>query len=375
MAKKGKNYAELENARVFHNPKTDLIEITGKYVDGGNFSVVLPKGTKSDEKVRAEISTKDSLLDDVPDPTRGLPATAKIVYDPSFNEPLDRDGKIWREKDNEHKIVYLPFTESEKPSKFPLGIDMDSLPVLIDLHGTKRKNLFIAAPPGSGGSMLVYNLAFHVLHEMTDTRLISNSPSFIETYRNSDAVESGNAVHLKGLGLLEHLRELHAKMIKSPHGCAGVNEVILMEHFEEIINGNISNGPSSRTDKAVRAETLDLIVEISKIDRSEFNVNFVFGSYSLGSNMDAFIDTCHTFLVLGRSPIPAAELTQRHKMFGRDLHELNSSHTGDGYIKDEGVYKDGEFFASFLNQEVIDIFNPSPNIQKKLMQERAKTGL
>ena len=367
MSKKTKNYADLENARVFHNPKTDLIEITGKYVDGGNFSVVLTKGAKSDTKVRTELSIKDSPLVEEPQEfTRYLPSSAEVSYDSNFNSDVYRDGKIWRHINNKYSVFYLPLVEDEKPSLFPLAMDQDSRPVLVDLHGGEKKNLFISARPGSGGAMSLYNLAFHVLRFMPETTLISNDPDIIHLYKKSETVDANNAFHLKGLYLLEHLRELHHKMLYSKHGATGANEVILIENFESFIHNEIATSPSSRTDKAVRAETMDLILEISKIERSEFKVNFVFFASKITANMNAFINTCHTFTVFGRGSTPVAETEQRKRIFGRDLHELETVKPGDGFIQDEDVYKEGDFFASFTNPEVVELFAvPNPKAQKR----------
>lgn len=360
MSKKGKNYADLEKVRVFHNPKTDLVEITGKYVEGGNFSVVLPKGTLSDIKVRAEIYKvrAEISLESQEEPSRYFPAAAQISYEDKFNEDVYRDGKIWRRKDNKYSMVYLPLTENEKYSKFPLGIDLDSNPILVDLHSeTEKNNIFISSRSGSGGSLVPQNLFNHVLRKMPDTTIIANDYYHVNFFNKQEFGDPSRTKHLKDLSLLEHLRDLHSKMVNSKHGVKGSNEVIFFENFEQLVANNINPSPSARTDKAVRAETLDLILEISKIKRSEFNISFVFFSNSMNSHMNAFLDTCSTVVAFNGYSVPVIEQEFLSSVFGTPALGLQGLRSGEAIIKNEGLYAKPDYFKVFINPELVKALN------------------
>lgn len=356
MSKKTKNYADLEKVRVFHNPKTDLIEITGKYVDGGNFSVTLPKGTKSDTKVRAEISTKESLLENTPQ--RTLPSQAVVNYDKDFRADLVRDGDLWHARNNKNEVFYLPNFENKLPSLFPVGVDMNRKPVLVDLHGSvnEKRNVFITAAPGRGGQMTLMNLAVHVLSSMPETDIITNSRNTYRFLLNTEFNRTKKIKYSKELEMLDTLRDIYQQMKESRHGVARVSKLFVFNEFEQFVHQEIEDGPTARTNKAVRAETMDLILEISRINRPEFNVNFVFYSDYTSDSMNAFLDTCHTKINFGNHWGSPAKASHTVKVFGRDLEELRQAQPGDGFIKDENTYKDGEFFASFINPAVMKAF-------------------
>jgi hypothetical protein len=364
---KTKNYAELENARVFHNLKTDLIEITGKYVDGGNFSVVLPKGTKSDIKVRTEISTKDSPLhpedSDVENPQAVLPWKASVVYDQNprdFDQKIVRDGNLWHSADNKHEVFYFPEFSPELNSKYPLGVGINRNPVFVDLEAPSKNNVFISAHPGRGGVMSFANLVFHVLYHMSETKIISNTAEKYFTLKPRNEEQASRLHVLKDLFLLDHLRGLHTTMLQAPYGAKERKEVILIDDFEQFIDGDIPSGPSARTTKAVRAELMDLILEISKINRPEFKICFVFMSDYMNENMNAFLDTAGTIIAFASPRYKPTERNQYAKYFGRDLHQLAQQKPGCGYITSPLVNKDGEFFDTFLNEEVIGSFQAHP---------------
>lgn len=368
---KPKNYMEVENARVFHNPKTDLIEITGTYVDGGNFSVVLPKGTKSDIKVRSEIAVKNSRDNtedlDGEDTRAVLPWKASVAYnqDPrDFDQEIIRDGKLWHSADNKHEVFYFPAISEELHSKYPLGVGINRNPIFVDLESPIKNNVFISAHPGRGGVVSCANLFFHVLHHMPDTDIISNATEKFFTL-NPRNEEQASRIHVfKELFLLDHLRDLHHTMLRSSYGAKERKEVIFIDDFDELIDGSIPASPSARTAKAVRAELMDLILEISKINRPEFKICFVFMSDYMNENMNAFLDTAGTIIAFASPRYRPTERNQYAKYFGRDLHQLAQQKPGCGYITSPLVDKEGEFFDTFLNQEVIDSFQAHPYSRK-----------
>lgn len=360
---KSKNYAELENARVFHNPKTDLIEITGKYVDGGNFSVVLPQGTKSDIKVRTELERL------ITEPEQTLPKESPeevlynghIHYGNPTNVELAKSGTLYYQVGSEWNWFCLPELSPGNESLFPLGIDVEGQPISINLKAQEKNNIFLSNHPGSGGLMTLANLVYHVINFMPDTHIVHTNDELFLGISPTDEKTTGRMENLQGLFLLDHLRKLRDKMVKSPHGSTGVSEVIFLQDFELLVDGEFSNGPSARTDKAVRAEILDLILEISAINRVEYNVCFVFSSRYLSDSMNAFLETAGTAIAYVRNTKryqEPSEPRQYQKVFGRELSEMYAGNNGRGIIKDTAVGRpvSSRKFATFLNDEVVKSF-------------------
>ena len=358
---KSKNYAELENARVFHNPKTDLIEITGKYVDGGNFSVVLPQGTKSDIKVRTEIAAKNSHLNSeaLDDGEYGpfLPIKSHVIYDRNFSREVVQEDDLWHDPKNKHEVFYFPLLTEEPVSKFPLGVGMDRNPIFVDLESHIKNNVFISATPGRGGLMSVANLFFHVLNYMPETDIICGKAENFFTMIPKDEERASRVHILRDLFLLDHLRQLHHEMKQAVYGAKGRKEVIFLDGFEQLIDGDVPDIFSIRTTKAVRAEVIDLILEISKINRSEFSISFVFVSPYISDSMNAFLDTAGTIIAFPGTHMKISEVHQYKKIFGSDLQDVAHSRTGTGFIKSPLVNKKGEAFDTFVNQEVIESFS------------------
>lgn len=362
--KKAKNYAELENARVFHNPKTDLIEITGKYVDGENFSVVLPKGTKSDIKVRAELSAKvnkpESLVEDKSHKTALY--NRYIQYKNPDNLILANQGILYKEVDKEWNWFCFPELSPGTESLFPLGIDEEGKPILLRLDSPTKNNIFLSNNPGSGGLMTIANLVYHVINFMPDTKLIHNSPADFLGVNHKDEKAQGRMERLDGLFLLDHLRKLRNEMNNSSYGSAGRKEMILMQDFDIFVDGEIANGKSSRTDKAVRAEILDLIVEISAIERKEYSICFVFSSRYMSDSMNAFLDSAATIMAYTRNERyqETSEPKQFNKIFGRSVAEMNCGGNGRGIIVTEDSIGASRKFATFINNEVVQGFAADP---------------
>jgi hypothetical protein len=354
MSKKAKNYADLENARVFLNPKSNIIEVTGRYADGsGNFATSLQPGSKSDLQARAVFATQKAGTTVDEESTRHLPPSAQVIYSDDLQEDVYREGSIFRSEKYKDNVFYLPFLEEGKSHLFPLGMDMDGNPVLIDLHSGEKRNILLANSPGSGGLMSLHNLMVHILRAMPETTLVSNEPDIVDFYNRSPWANKERSKHLSSLALVEHLRNIHGKMSDSRVRDEVLNEVILIENLEHLVDSNINAGPTQRTDKAVRAETIELILEISKMKHPRFNITFVFSARYLNDRMNAFVESCGTLVTFSRKNTTVGEAEYRKKIFGQDLHELNYSSPGSGFIKNEN-YKDGDFFATFLNPEVIE---------------------
>lgn len=380
---KTKNYAELNDARVFHNPKTDLIEITGKYVDGGNFSVVLPKGTKSDAKVRIELPKQihGVFAKTEPESETSHVPTRKLHYSNPGNVKLVKSGGLYYQVDAEENWFCLPELSPGSGGLFPLGVNENGKPIVIDLKPRKAKdillgidesghqivvttpakrNIFLSNHPGSGGLVALANLVHHVINFMPETKIVYTNHEIPLGILPTDTKAEGRMELLKKFWLLEHLRDLREKMNSSHETASPLNEIIILQDLEILVDGEIENGPSSRTDKAVRAEILNLIMEISHRPQNGMNIQFVFQSSYLSESMNAFLDTSGTIMAFTRHPKRfqnRAEISQYRDIFGRNLNEMYGGLQGRGVVKDNNDDADsGQRFALFENPAVMESF-------------------
>lgn len=208
----------------------------------------------------------------------------------------------------------------------PIGEHGKGEPVFIPFGGDHEPNVFVAAGKDGNAETFVSNLVkstAQALPHIFETFLYSPNKSF-RNMRNVHPVKND-------FELLMLLRMIFEDNNNETDMAFSRKKFIILDEFSNIVAEPVADDSSTtRTAKAVRAEILSLIENISRLGRSK-NIHFVFIANHIEKQnykkFNAFISSSSTLISLGRPTSSAS-----YVMFMRDISSYSSWPEGRGYI-------------------------------------------
>lgn len=266
-------YLSLENARLYYNAKRDTVELVAETDDiVGGFKVTLPANRILETQIREAMKNK------------GIIKTQPLV-----DETFYTDAYVnYRDK---------PFNTQPRENEFfhhgnfgvlSLGVMANGKVLDVDLFQGKKQNIAISGDYASA-SMLTSNIRQY----LKDTQ--PEEPVYLYKFSQKEQepispMESN----------IDNVLELLILLRKLPRSYNDSQMFILLKNFDSLLNGNDYD---SRTDKAARAEVLELIRSLSQGDRHEHNpIHFVFVSNKPVVS-DLTINASSTFVHFGESRV------------------------------------------------------------------------
>lgn len=284
---KDQNFISLENARLYYNAHRDTVELVAKSDEIDNGVVVtIPAKTKLEGRIREAMKSK-GIIKTQPLVDEKFTTAAYVKYrDESFNT---------RARDDE-------FFHKGNFGVLSLGVTPELKVMDVDLFTGKKQNIAISGDQPSA-SMLTSNIRQY----LKDTQ--PEEPVYLYKFFQKELapispMESNIDNVLELLVLLRKLSSLDDYSQK----------FILLKNFDSLLHGNDYD---SRTDKAARAEVLELIRKLSHYPSDENPVHFVFVSNKPVVN-DLMIDATSTFVHFGLSKENMSTIEYLHAAFGKE---------------------------------------------------------
>jgi hypothetical protein len=242
------NYIALENVRLYYNVKRDTVELVAKSdeIEKG-IVVTIPANTKLDTRIRDTMERKGIIkMQQFADDKFCTDAYVKY-RDESFNT-------IPRENE---------FFHTGESGRLSLGVTPELKVMEADLFQGKNQNIAISGDYPSA-SMLTSNIRQY----LKDTQ--PEEPVYLYKFsqKEQEPISPMESNIDNVLELLILLRKLAGSFSDS-------QTFIMLKNFDSLLNGNEYD---SRTDKAARAEVLELIRKLSHDGSEENHIHFVFVS-------------------------------------------------------------------------------------------------
>lgn len=267
------NYLSLEDARLYYNAKRDTVELVAKSDDIDKGVVLtVPANTKLETRIREAMKDKGVI--------KMQPLVDETFYNAAYvnyrDEPFNTVPR-----DNE-------FFHDGKFGELSLGVTTEHKVMNVDLFSGKKQNISISGDYPSA-SMLTSNIRQY----LKDTQ--PEEPVYLYNFSQKEQepispMESN----------IDNVLELLILLRKLPRSYNDSQMFILLKNFDSLLNGNDYD---SRTDKAARAEVLELIRSLSQGDRHEHNpIHFVFVSNKPVVS-DLTINASSTFVHFGESRV------------------------------------------------------------------------
>jgi hypothetical protein len=284
------NYLSLENVRLYYNAKRDTVELTAKSVDiDGGVVVTIPAKTKLESRIREAMKNKGIIA--VNPPVDFFTTDAYVNY---RNQPFNT---LPRENEFFHHGNF---------GVLSIGVMPNGKVIDVDLFQGKNHNIAVSGDYPSA-TMLTWNIRQY----LKDTQ--PKEPVYLYKFSQKElAPISSMETHIDSvLELLILLRKL------SSYSFDDSQKFILLKNFDSLLNGDDYD---SRTDKAARAEVLELIRKLS-YDRSDQNpVHFVFVS-NKPETSDLTINASSTFVHFGLSHERPSTIDYLSAAFGKKCIE------------------------------------------------------
>lgn len=209
----------------------------------------------------------------------------------------------------------------------PIGVKKKDKVVCLNFSPSLRPNTIVATHDQEARDRLIhniirYNVRFsHVFETVIYSREVGKHQRGI-----------GLKVLTNEFELLMFLREIAEAYTKN----TDPRRVIIIEDFAALVEGmkSSADAASERTTKAVRAEILSLIQDLStKRGKNEcgWNTHFVFCLESVNDkDYNAFLPTVDARIAIG-------EVGQSsYKLFGKNINSYSAWNSGRAYIQQEG---------------------------------------
>lgn len=238
------NYLSLDNARLYYNSKRDTVELIANSDDiVGGFKVTLPANRILESQIREAMKEK-GIIKARPDETFYTDAYVNYREKPFNTEPRDHE-----------------FFHHGGFGVLSLGVMANGKVLDVDLFQGKKQNIAISGDQPSA-SMLTSNIRKY----LKDTQ--PKEPVYLYKFfqKELDPISPMESNIDNVLELLILLRKLARSYSDS-------QTFILLKNFDSLLNGNDYD---SRTDKAARAEVLELIRKLSNDPSDQNPIHFVF---------------------------------------------------------------------------------------------------
>jgi hypothetical protein len=281
------NYIALENVRLYYNAKRDIVELTAKSdeIDKG-IVITIPANTKLDTRIRDTMERK------------GIIKMQQFVDDKFCTDAYVKyreESFHTRSRDNE-------FFHNGESGRLSLGVTPELKVMEADLFQGKNQNIAISGDYSSA-SMLTSNIRQY----LKDGKYMSQVYLYKFSQKEQESISSMESNIDNVLELLILLRKLAGSFSDS-------QTFVMLKNFDSLLNGNEYD---SRTDKAARAEVLELIRKLSH-DRAEENpIHFVFISNEPVVS-DLTIGASSTFVHFGLSHERPSTIDYLFAAFGKE---------------------------------------------------------
>ena len=280
-------YLSLENARLYYNAKRDTVELVAETHDiVGGFKVTLPANRILENQIREAMKEKGIIKEQsLADETFYTDAYVNYREKPFNTQPRDHE-----------------FFHHGNFGTLSLGVMANGKVLDVDLFQGKKQNITISGDYPSA-SMLTSNIRQY----LKDTQ--PEEPVYLYKFSQKEmAPISPMESHIDTvLELLVVLRKLARSFSDS-------QTFILLKNFDSLLNGSDYD---SRTDKAARAEVLELIRGLSNNRSDENPIHFVFVS-NKPAKSDLTINASSTFVHFGESRVTDYTADYLCAIFGRE---------------------------------------------------------
>lgn len=287
MSKEPK-YLSLENARLYYNAKRDTVELVAETDDiVGGFKVTLPANRILESQIREAMKEKGIIkIQPLVDETFYTDAYVNYRDKPFNTEPRDHE-----------------FFHHGNFGTLSLGVMANGKVLDVDLFQGKKQNIAISGHQPSA-SMLTSNIRKY----LKDTQ--PEEPVYLYKFfqKEMDPISPMESNLVNVLELLILLRKLARSSFSDSQ------TFILLKNFDSLLNGNDYD---SRTDKAARAEVLELIRQLSNNRSDENPIHFVFVSNNPVVN-DLMINASSTFVHFGLSHERPSAIDYLSHAFGKE---------------------------------------------------------
>jgi len=306
--------ATARSFQLSYNPKTNSVELfCADPVEDGGLKISLP-ATEGEGAKALKILQKMGLAPKDTEADKDIPL--RFTNADRREEVYVYEGAKSSGPNGLKVLMAIPIGVKKKDKVVCLNLSPDLLPnTIIATQDQEARDRVIH-------NIIRYNVRFsHVFETVIYSREVGKHQRGI-----------GLKVLTNEFELLMYLREIAAAYTKN----TDPRRIIIIEDFAALVEGmkSSTDAASDRTAKAVRAEILSLIQDLSKKrgkNECGWHTHFVFCLESVNDkDYNAFLPTVDARIALG-------EVGQSsYKLFGKNVNSYSAWNTGRGYIQQEG---------------------------------------
>lgn len=280
-------YLSLENARLYYNAKRDTIELVAETDDiVGGFKVTLPANRILETQIREAMKNKGII--------KTHPLADETFYTDAYVNYRDKPFNT-QPRENE-------FFHHGNFGVLSLGVMANGKVLDVDLFQGKKQNIAISGDYASA-SMLTSNIRQY----LKDTQ--PEEPVYLYKFSQKELADLSSME-----SNIDNVLELLILLRNLSRSFSDSQTFILLKNFDSLLNGNDYD---SRTDKAARAEVLELIRSLSNNRSDENPVHFVFVS-NKPAKSDLTMGASSTFVHFGESRVTDYTADYLYAILGRE---------------------------------------------------------
>jgi hypothetical protein len=340
--KRIEKYLSLDKSRVFHNKTNDSLELSGK-AGKTPFKMTIPAGSELDLILRAEmrevgIIPEENTID------LGLPSQAVLDY--SDQEFMVSNLVSTVEAKSAIELKASSVTNPLAKLFIPIGVIKDGDEgelhfKTIPFFQKQSGNVFVSGPNEPSKSFFIENIENHLEMFAPEAEIIS----FDASLKKPDLTQSPRRiVYNNSLEFLSRLRRVRS-MYERNHEKAR-NILVVLHNLHEFTDRPESDKSAweGKVERAVRAEIVDLIAQISDYNQSSDNLTVTFVVTTAATDLTKYLPALvrsGTIVRFGNSSLRVSKA-----LFGFRTEKI-ADVAGRGYVLSEGHFTPFQaFFAT-----------------------------